>query len=192
MRSRVLSLLQQTDVTAEALDAAAVEAALSLCEENGHALPGAWEPAGVRRPPSHRSGPEGKTAASGVQGATSASLSSPRDSRGSGLAAGPRALPHASSSSSRSSKRSERCRPGAPRETGASARRKSHISLDVALRRESDRWAQRRPGKAHRGTHTDASTRLFTCFGSHLNCVLHKRVLLMIPLHYLCRLGIRR
>ncbi|XP_056267605.1 bromodomain-containing protein 8-like isoform X2 [Pseudoliparis swirei] len=142
--------LKTTDVTAEALDAAAVEAALSLCEENGHALPGAWEPAGVRRPPSHRSGPEGKTAASGVQGATSASLSSPRDSRGSGLAAGPRALPHASSSSSRSSKRSERCRPGAPRETGASARRKSHISLDVALRRESDRWAQRRPGKAHR------------------------------------------
>ncbi|KAM7374314.1 hypothetical protein PAMP_006980 [Pampus punctatissimus] len=33
----------KADETAEALDAAAVEAALSLCEENGHALSGAWE-----------------------------------------------------------------------------------------------------------------------------------------------------
>ncbi|TNN51124.1 Bromodomain-containing protein 8 [Liparis tanakae] len=73
--------LKTTDVSAEALDAAAVEAALSLCEENGHALPGAWE-----RPP-HRSGPGGKTAAPGVQGATSTSppLSSPLDSRDSVL-----------------------------------------------------------------------------------------------------------
>ncbi|KAF3706493.1 Bromodomain-containing protein 8 [Channa argus] len=34
---------EKADEAAEALDAAAVEAALSLCEENGHALSGAWE-----------------------------------------------------------------------------------------------------------------------------------------------------
>ncbi|KAM9788956.1 bromodomain-containing protein 8-like [Neosynchiropus ocellatus] len=33
----------KVDESAEALDAAAVEAALSLCEENGHALPTTWE-----------------------------------------------------------------------------------------------------------------------------------------------------
>lgn len=46
----------QVDDNAEALDAAAVEAALSLCEEaaDSHALPGPWEP-GPFRPP--QSGP---------------------------------------------------------------------------------------------------------------------------------------
>ncbi|RVE63799.1 hypothetical protein OJAV_G00139930 [Oryzias javanicus] len=34
---------EKADEAAEALDAAAVEAALSLCEENGHALPAGWD-----------------------------------------------------------------------------------------------------------------------------------------------------
>ncbi|XP_054482336.1 bromodomain-containing protein 8 [Anoplopoma fimbria] len=119
----------KTDVTAEALDAAAVEAALSLCEENGHALSGAWEPGpfqphesqsavptGVQQPLSLHSSLEGKTEVLGVRGGTSASLSSLCNSQDSGLAAFPvgrRGLPQ-TSSSSRSSKNWEHCRTGAP------------------------------------------------------------------------------
>ncbi|XP_034407031.1 bromodomain-containing protein 8 [Cyclopterus lumpus] len=148
----------KTDVTAEALDAAAVEAALSLCEENGHALSGAWEPTGVQQSMSHHSSLEGKTDVLEVQGGTSVSLSSLCNSQDSGLAAFPmglRGLPH-TSSSSRSSKRLEHCRAGAPpqpeamREIGMLAQQKSHISLDVTLKRESEKWAQRRPEKPHR------------------------------------------
>ncbi|KAG7516266.1 bromodomain-containing protein 8-like isoform X4 [Solea senegalensis] len=74
----------KADEAAEALDAAAVEAALSLCEENGHALSGAWEAGPFQPHSSHPTAPsfgapqsssllcglEGK-----VQDDTSASLS---------------------------------------------------------------------------------------------------------------------
>ncbi|XP_031725115.1 bromodomain-containing protein 8 isoform X5 [Anarrhichthys ocellatus] len=160
----------KTDVTAEALDAAAVEAALSLCEENGHALSGAWEPGplqpheshpavptGVQQSLSLHSSPERKTEVLEVQGGTSASLSSLCNSQDCGLAAFPkglRGLPH-TSSSSRSSKSLEHCHTGAPphpeamRETGVLAHQKSQISLDVTLKCESEKWAQQRPEKPH-------------------------------------------
>uniref|UniRef100_A0A8C7L4Y6 Bromodomain-containing protein 8 n=1 Tax=Oncorhynchus kisutch TaxID=8019 RepID=A0A8C7L4Y6_ONCKI len=44
------------DENTEALDAAAVEAALSLCEETGHALSGHWEPGPFKSPECDRSG----------------------------------------------------------------------------------------------------------------------------------------
>ena len=177
LRSRVVSLLLQADETAEALDAAAVEAALSLCEENGHALSGAWEagpfqpreshqshtiaPAGTPRSPSLHGSLEGKRQ---VQGGTSASLSSLCNSRDNSLAAfptGPRGLPP-TSSSSRSSKSLEHCHTGAPpqpeamRETGGLVQQKSQISLDVTIKCESERWAQQRPENPHGGMHTQA------------------------------------
>ncbi|XP_068571920.1 bromodomain-containing protein 8 isoform X2 [Cebidichthys violaceus] len=160
----------KTDVTAEALDAAAVEAALSLCEENDHALSGAWEPGPLQPHESHPAVPTGvhqslslhssserKTEALEVQGETSASLSSLSNSQDSGLATFPkglRGLPH-TSSSSRSSKSLEHCHTGAPpqpeamRETGVLAHQKCQISLDVTLKCEREKWAQQRPEKPH-------------------------------------------
>ncbi|XP_049897246.1 bromodomain-containing protein 8 isoform X1 [Epinephelus moara] len=161
----------KADETAEALDAAAVEAALSLCEENGHALSGAWEagpfqpheshpvvPIGVPESSSLHSSLEGKTEVLEVQGGTSASLSSLCSSQDNGLTAFPmglRGLPPTSSSSC-SSKSLEHCHTGAPpqpeamRETGGLAHQKSQISLDVTKKSESEKWAQRRPEKPHR------------------------------------------
>uniref|UniRef100_A0A7N6AUP9 Bromodomain-containing protein 8 n=1 Tax=Anabas testudineus TaxID=64144 RepID=A0A7N6AUP9_ANATE len=55
----LLSLILQTDEAAEVLDAAAVEAALSLCEENGHALAGAWEAGPFQPHESHPTVPLG-------------------------------------------------------------------------------------------------------------------------------------
>uniref|UniRef100_A0A7N6AER9 Bromodomain-containing protein 8 n=1 Tax=Anabas testudineus TaxID=64144 RepID=A0A7N6AER9_ANATE len=104
----------KTDEAAEVLDAAAVEAALSLCEENGHALAGAWEagpfqpheshptvPLGVPQPSLHCS-LEVKTEVLEVQDGASASLSSLCSSQDNCLAAFPMGLriPPATSSSS--------------------------------------------------------------------------------------------
>uniref|UniRef100_A0A8P4K743 Bromodomain-containing protein 8 n=1 Tax=Dicentrarchus labrax TaxID=13489 RepID=A0A8P4K743_DICLA len=127
-RNRVVSLLLQADETAEALDAAAVEAALSLCEENGHALSGAWEagpfqpheshpavPTGVPQSSSLHSSLEGKTEVLELHSGTSASLSSMCNSQKNCLTAfvGLRGLPPTSSSSC-NSKSLEHCRTGAP------------------------------------------------------------------------------
>uniref|UniRef100_A0A8P4KPV2 Bromodomain-containing protein 8 n=1 Tax=Dicentrarchus labrax TaxID=13489 RepID=A0A8P4KPV2_DICLA len=104
----------KADETAEALDAAAVEAALSLCEENGHALSGAWEagpfqpheshpavPTGVPQSSSLHSSLEGKTEVLELHSGTSASLSSMCNSQKNCLTAfvGLRGLPPTSSSS---------------------------------------------------------------------------------------------
>ncbi|XP_056253323.1 bromodomain-containing protein 8 isoform X1 [Seriola aureovittata] len=160
----------KADEAAEALDAAAVEAALSLCEENGHALSGAWE-AGPFQP--HESHPtvstgipqssslhcslEGKTEVLQVQNETSASLSSLCNSQDNCLAAFPmglRSVPPTSSSSC-NLKSVEHCHTGAPprpqamRKTGEVVHPKSQISLDVSIKCESEKWAQQRPIKSH-------------------------------------------
>ncbi|KAI3373621.1 hypothetical protein L3Q82_022223, partial [Scortum barcoo] len=160
----------KADETAEALDAAAVEAALSLCEENGHALSGAWEsgpfqpheshtalPTGVPQSSSLHGSLEGKTEVLEVQGGPSASLSSLYSSQDNCLATFPmglRGLPPTSPSSC-SSKRLEHCHTGAPpqpkamRETGEMVHQKSQISLDVTMKCKSEKWAQQRPDKPH-------------------------------------------
>ncbi|XP_032390234.1 bromodomain-containing protein 8 [Etheostoma spectabile] len=160
----------KADETVEALDAAAVEAALSLCEENGHALSGAWEAGPFQPHESHPAVPtgdpqslsfhcclEGKTDLLEVQRGTSASLSSVCDTQDNGLAAFPmglRGLPP-TSSSSHSSKSLEHCHAGAPpqpeamRETELLAHQKSQISRGVTIKCESKKWTQQRPEKAH-------------------------------------------
>uniref|UniRef100_A0A671TSF9 Bromodomain-containing protein 8 n=1 Tax=Sparus aurata TaxID=8175 RepID=A0A671TSF9_SPAAU len=104
------------DESAEALDAAAVEAALSLCEENGHALSAAWETGPFQPHGCHAAVPAGvpqslqsssfqsslKTEVLEGQGGTSASLSSLCNSEDNCLTAFPmglRSLPPTSSSS---------------------------------------------------------------------------------------------
>ncbi|XP_039634081.1 bromodomain-containing protein 8 isoform X5 [Perca fluviatilis] len=160
----------KADEIVEALDAAAVEAALSLCEENGHALSGAWEAGPFQPHESHPAVPtgdpqslsfhsclEGKTELLEVQRGTSASLSSVCNSQDNGLATFPmglRGLPP-TSSSSRSSKSLEHCHTGAPpqpeamRETGGLAHQKSQISRGVTIKCESKKWTQQRPEKPH-------------------------------------------
>uniref|UniRef100_A0A8D3AJA3 Bromodomain-containing protein 8 n=1 Tax=Scophthalmus maximus TaxID=52904 RepID=A0A8D3AJA3_SCOMX len=112
------------DEAAEALDAAAVEAALSLCEENGHALSGAWQTGPFQPHEPHPSVPtraprsssllcslEGKTEVLEVQNENSASLSSLCNSQDHCLAVFPAGLKSVplSSSSSCNSKSLERC-----------------------------------------------------------------------------------
>lgn len=153
------------------LDAAAVEAALSLCEENGHALAGAWEagpfqpheshptvPLGVPQPSLHCS-LEVKTEVLEVQDGASASLSSLCSSQDNCLAAFPMGLriPPATSSSSCSLKGLEHCptrvplQPESMREIGEVVHPKSQISLDVTIKCENEKWAQQRPDKPRRG-----------------------------------------
>ncbi|XP_040908328.1 bromodomain-containing protein 8 isoform X2 [Toxotes jaculatrix] len=160
----------KADEAAEALDAAAVEAALSLCEENGHSLSGAWETGPFQPHESHPTVPtvvpqssslhcslEGKTEVLKVQDETSASLSSLCNSQDNCLAAFPmglRSVPPTSSTSC-SSNSLEHChtvappRPEAMRETGEAVHQKSQISLDVATKCKSGKWAQQRPNKSH-------------------------------------------
>ncbi|XP_029925185.1 bromodomain-containing protein 8 isoform X2 [Myripristis murdjan] len=158
------------DESAEALDAAAVEAALSLCEENGHALSSAWDagpfkphesnpvvPTGVPHPSSLHSSLVGKTEVLEIQGGTSAPLSSPCNSQDNCLSAFPvglRGLPPTSLSScgSRISEHSQTGAPPQPEaigETGEEVHQESQISLDVTIKCESENWAQQRPDKPH-------------------------------------------
>ncbi|XP_023123784.1 bromodomain-containing protein 8 isoform X2 [Amphiprion ocellaris] len=152
----------KADEAAEALDAAAVEAALSLCEENGHTLSGAWDAGPFRPHESHPTVPTGAPQSSSLhrslEGRTEASLSSLCNSQDNHLAAFPmglRSLPP-TSSSSRNSKSLEHCHSGAPpqseamRETGGVVHPKNHISLDVTIKCENEKWAQQRPEKTHR------------------------------------------
>ncbi|KAL6098581.1 brd8 [Pungitius sinensis] len=167
VRDIIAIIEEKTDVAAEALDAAAVEAALSLCEENGPALSGTWGPApfcppgslppvptGVRQASSPHSSPRGKTQVLVVHGGTPASPSSLCISRESGPPAfpmGPRGLPRASSSStsSQQDRTAAPLRPKATRGTRVLARQNGRIPLDVPLKREREKRARQRPGPPH-------------------------------------------
>ncbi|CAJ1064004.1 bromodomain-containing protein 8 isoform X1 [Xyrichtys novacula] len=157
------------DETAEALDAAAVEAALSLCEENSHALSGAWAagpfqphdphpavPTGVQQSLNPNSNLQGKKKVFQAQGETSASLPSLCNRQDNCFAAFPvelRGPPPASSSSCNSKSLEHRHsgttpQPEAVRETGEMVRHKKQISSNVTMKCESERWAQQRHDKS--------------------------------------------
>lgn len=121
----------KADEAAEALDAAAVEAALSLCEENGHALSGAWDAGPFRPHESHSAVATGAPQSSALEGRTEASLSSLCNTQDNCLATFPiglRRLPSTSSSSC-NSKGLKQCGSEAPsqsealKETGGWSRR---------------------------------------------------------------------
>lgn len=170
-----MSLRPQADETAEALDAAAVEAALSLCEENGHDLSGAWDagpfhpheshPAVPSRVPhSLQSSLEGRTEVLAVHDRTSASFSSLCNSSDNCLATFPVELRGlaATSSTSFNSKRLENCYIGTPpqrkaaRETRDTVHQRSQILSDVNINRKSKKWAQQRCHNNHGGIHAHA------------------------------------
>uniref|UniRef100_UPI0037E871A4 bromodomain-containing protein 8 isoform X2 n=1 Tax=Semicossyphus pulcher TaxID=241346 RepID=UPI0037E871A4 len=155
----------KADETAEALDAAAVEAALSLCEENSHALSGSWEagpfhphepqptvPTGVLQSSCPNSSLEVKTEVFRVQGGTSSSLCNSQDNCFATLPVGLRG-PAPTASSSCNSKSSKHCHTGAPpqpdakREAREMMHQKSQILADVTVKCESEKWAQQRPNK---------------------------------------------
>uniref|UniRef100_I3JBQ9 Bromodomain-containing protein 8 n=7 Tax=Pseudocrenilabrinae TaxID=318546 RepID=I3JBQ9_ORENI len=117
---------EKADEAADALDAAAVEAALSLCEENGHALSAAWD-SGPFQPhePHNPTVPTGAIQSSSLhcslEERTEASLSSFRNSQDNHLAGFPvglRSIPP-SSSSGCDSKILEHYRSGTPPQSAA-------------------------------------------------------------------------
>lgn len=159
----MLFLLLQADEAAEALDAAAVEAALSLCEENSHTLSGSWD-AGPFQP--HEPHPTVPTAAPqssslhiSLEERTEASLSSLCSSQDNCIAKFPMDLrsPPPTASSLCNSKCLENCHSVAPpqsealRETGEIMRPKKQILLNATIKCESEKQAQQR--QTHTGMH---------------------------------------
>lgn len=165
-----MCLRPQAQETAEALDAAAVEAALSLCEENGHALSTAWD-AGPFHEPSHPTAPpglphplqgglEGKAQVLDVHCGAAAQLPPLCGAQDACLATFPlglSGLPAASTTSCRSTALEHRYvrappLPEAGADVGDFVHQKSQMSLDVSAKRGSKKWAQLRAESNHRGT----------------------------------------
>uniref|UniRef100_A0A3Q2PM53 Bromodomain-containing protein 8 n=1 Tax=Fundulus heteroclitus TaxID=8078 RepID=A0A3Q2PM53_FUNHE len=129
----------KADETAEALDAAAVEAALSLCEETDHALTGAWD-AGPLQPqephPTHRM----------LEGGAEVSLSSLYSSQENNLSAFPLelgSLPPASSCHSKTLEHSAN-----PTQCQGAERSSKHISTDGSAECEGEKEPPQKPEKA--------------------------------------------
>nr|XP_046173900.1 bromodomain-containing protein 8 isoform X3 [Oncorhynchus gorbuscha] len=144
------------DENTEALDAAAVEAALSLCEETGHALSGHWEPGPFKSPECDRSGASHLSSLAGslemkrevmqLRGGTSACDSQDNCPSGYPHPLGISGLPPSSSSSSCSSMMLEhsqaigaRLEPGA---MGGADGEGSPVSPHATIRCESEEWTQ--------------------------------------------------
>ncbi|KAM4726721.1 bromodomain-containing protein 8 isoform 3-T3 [Anableps anableps] len=132
----------KADEAAEALDAAAVEAALSLCEENDHALTAAWD-AGPLQPqephPAHRI----------LEGSAEVSLSSLYSSQDKNLSAFPLelgSLPPTSSCNSKTVEHSatpSQCR--GVRETEREEGSSKHISVDRSTDCEGEKQPPQKP-----------------------------------------------
>lgn len=172
------------------LDAAAVEAALSLCEENGHALSGAWEagpfqphqshptvPIGVPQSSSLHCSLEVKTEVLEVQDGTSlSSLCNSQDNCHAAFPVGFRSLPPTSSSLC-SLRGLEHCPTGVPlqpkavRETVETLHSKSQISLAVTMNCGNNKWAHQRPDKPCGGIVICAQ--LLFAFPCFITCSLH-------------------
>ncbi|KAM6907598.1 bromodomain-containing protein 8-like [Xenentodon cancila] len=105
---------EKADEAAEALDAAAVEAALSLCEENGHALSVGWDSGPFQPQESPSAVPivvsQSSSLPCGLEGDTEAPLSSLYNSQDSTLTVSPVALRNLPSTSSCRSKTLKHCR----------------------------------------------------------------------------------
>ncbi|XP_070991445.1 bromodomain-containing protein 8 isoform X2 [Oncorhynchus clarkii lewisi] len=144
------------DENTEALDAAAVEAALSLCEETGHALSGHWEPGPFKSPECDPSGASHLSSLAGslemkreimqLRGGTSACDSQDNCPSGYPHPLGISGLPPSSSSSSCSSMMLEhsqaigaRLQPGA---MGGADGEGSPVSPHATIRCESEEWTQ--------------------------------------------------
>ncbi|XP_017273405.1 bromodomain-containing protein 8 [Kryptolebias marmoratus] len=151
----------KADEAAEALDAAAVEAALSLCEENVHALSGSWDAGPFQAQDPHPTAAAVVTSSfrRGLEGVADASLSSLYGSQENSLAVFPvelRVLPLASSGGS---KTPECCHGAAPPQAGAArppgeageaGDPNRHVSVDGSGEREREKKPQQKREKTYR------------------------------------------
>lgn len=141
-----------------------MEAALSLCEENVHALSGSWDTGPFQPQESHAAVAvvvaQSPSFHRSLEGAAEAPLSSLYSSQDNSLAVFPielRSFPLASSSSA---KTSERCRSATPpqadtnRETGGTGDPDQHVSTDGIKESERENKPQLKCEKTYRGTHT--------------------------------------
>ncbi|KAM9439124.1 bromodomain-containing protein 8 isoform 4-T4 [Salvelinus alpinus] len=160
------------DENTEALDAAAVEAALSLCEETGHALSGHWEPGPFKSPESDPSGSshlssshlsslagslEVKREVLQLRGGTSACDSQDNCPSGYPHPLGISGLPSSSCSSmmlEHSQAIGARLQPGA---MGGADGEGSPVSPHATIRCESEEWTQQ--GAAHADSEDGPMTR---------------------------------
>ncbi|XP_041864017.1 LOW QUALITY PROTEIN: bromodomain-containing protein 8-like [Melanotaenia boesemani] len=152
---------EKADEAAEALDAAAVEAALSLCEENGHALSEAWDTGPFQPHETDHRVPTVASQTSSLQpsldGGAEASLSSLYSSHDTSLTVFPmdlRSLPPTSSSLCHSNTldhchNSTPPQPQALRQTGVMEDLKKQTSNDGTIKSEKDKKAQQRPKKSY-------------------------------------------
>lgn len=154
----------QADEAAEALDAAAVEAALSLCEENVHALSGSWATGPFQPQEPHPTVSVVVTQSSSFhrsleEGADS-SLSSLYSSQENSLTVFPVELRSLPLSSSCSSKTLERCRGATPpqadatRETEEAGDPNKQALMDGSKEWERENKPQQLYKKDYRGMHT--------------------------------------
>ncbi|XP_064827661.1 bromodomain-containing protein 8 isoform X3 [Oncorhynchus masou masou] len=140
------------DENTEALDAAAVEAALSLCEETGHALSGHWEPGPFKSPECDPSGASHLSSLAGslemkrevmqLRGGTSACDSQDNCPSGYPHPLGISGLPSSSCSSmmlEHSQAIGARLQPGA---MGGADGEGSPVSPHATIRCESEEWTQ--------------------------------------------------
>lgn len=171
-QSGLVCLRPKAQETAEALDAAAVEAALSLCEENGHALSTAWDagpfqphdsshtaagPPGLHHP--LQGGLQGKTEVLEVQcgaGAQLPSLCGTQDNCLATFPAGLGGLPADSATVCTSTALEPRYvgappLPEAVADVGDFVQQKSQMSLNAGAKCGSKKWAQLRAESNHRG-----------------------------------------
>nr|XP_023842988.1 bromodomain-containing protein 8 [Salvelinus alpinus] len=155
------------DENTEALDAAAVEAALSLCEETGHALSGHWEPGPFKSPESDPSGSSHLSSLAGslevkrevlqLRGGTSACDSQDNCPSGYPHPLGISGLPSSSCSSmmlEHSQAIGARLQPGA---MGGADGEGSPVSPHATIRCESEEWTQQ--GAAHADSEDGPMTR---------------------------------
>lgn len=154
----------QADEAAEALDAAAVEAALSLCEENVHALSGSWATGPFQPQEAHPTVSVVVTQSSSfhrsLEGGADASLSSLYSCQENSLTVFPVELRSLPLTSSCSSKSLERCRGATPaqadaaRESGEAGDPNKQALTDGSKERERENKPQQKYEKNYRGMHT--------------------------------------
>ncbi|KAM8835357.1 bromodomain-containing protein 8 isoform 2-T2 [Synchiropus picturatus] len=154
----------KVDESAEALDAAAVEAALSLCEENGHALPATWEAESFQPHSSHPAvapvvpqassfpsslavKPEGTEAQNGTSNPPYSLCGGP-DNCLTALPTGFRGLPSHTVPPC-NSRSLDHCHNGAPLQpeavAGALVNHEGQLPFDVAVKCHSEKWTQQTP-----------------------------------------------
>uniref|UniRef100_A0A1A8G4B0 Bromodomain-containing protein 8 n=1 Tax=Nothobranchius korthausae TaxID=1143690 RepID=A0A1A8G4B0_9TELE len=147
----------KADEAAEALDAAAVEAALSLCEENSHTLAGSWGTGPFQAQEPHPTVPAQSSAHHcSLEAGAEASLSSQYNSQDNSISVFPvelRSLPPPSSSSCNSNTLEQFHSATPPlseaaKETGETGDTSKHILMDGST--ESENKPQQRCGKSYR------------------------------------------